>query len=122
MSLVYLFVDEKIRSGLVTAKIQVDIPHLWVVYVVVAVPHESNGMNSTTATATYLLEEKITSNFVKYINNNLASPPDWLNGKPREMAVFLCFIQCVQYYLTEGMVYLSNFQGELLSYIRVTFG
>ncbi|KAF8417178.1 hypothetical protein L210DRAFT_926160 [Boletus edulis BED1] len=114
MSLVYVFVDEMLAtetSIAAAAEMQVDIPRLRVVHAAVAVPHDSNGMNSTTP-ATYLLEERIHGDFVKYINNNSAAPLDRLNGKSREIAIFLCFTQHVQYFLTKGMVYLSDFQGS----------
>ncbi|KIK31948.1 hypothetical protein CY34DRAFT_102475, partial [Suillus luteus UH-Slu-Lm8-n1] len=74
--------------------------------------------------AIYLVEEKIHGRFVKYINNNSAVPADSLQGREVVIGLFLCFVQHVQYQLTNSMVYLSDFQGagDLLTDCQVITG
>ena len=65
--------------------------------------------------ATYLIEELIPSalgDFVKYVHNVDPTPqlPSFA-GPAYEIAEFLCFVQHVQYWKTDAMVYISDFQG-----------
>lgn len=69
-----------------------------------------------TATAhrvAYLLEELIPSDvpFIKYIHNADAVPLQDPDEEGYDTAVFLCFIQHIQFVLTHGQAYISDFQG-----------
>jgi hypothetical protein len=74
-----------------------------------------NGPSSTTNRAVYLLEEVlpgVTSDFVKYVHNASAAsvlPPD---DPDYHIVEFLMFIQHVQYAITGGVAYVSDFQGS----------
>jgi hypothetical protein len=64
---------------------------------------------------TYLVEEVIPEtlgHFTKYVHNVDATPqlPSF-GGPAYEIAEFLCFVQHLQYWKTEAMVYISDFQG-----------
>ncbi|KAF8149134.1 hypothetical protein B0H34DRAFT_667849 [Crassisporium funariophilum] len=63
--------------------------------------------------ATYLLEELIPVDlpFIKYIHNADATPLQDEHEPGYDLGVFLCFVQHVQFIITHGQVYLSNFQG-----------
>ena len=65
--------------------------------------------------ATYLIEELIPpelGDFTKYVHNADATPllPSFA-GPAYEIAEFLCFVQHLQYWKTDAMVYISDFQG-----------
>ena len=65
--------------------------------------------------ATYLIEEVIPSalgDFIKYVHNVDPTPqlPSFA-GPAYEIAEFLCFVQHLQYWKTDAMVYISDFQG-----------
>ena len=65
--------------------------------------------------ATYLIEEVIPSalgHFTKYVHNMDATPqlPSF-GGPAYEIAEFLCFVQHLQYWKTDALVYISDFQG-----------
>lgn len=77
---------------------------------------EPGGAKATSYRAIYLLEERLpgaSSNFVKYINNSNAIPILESDDPDYETAVYLTFIQHVQYQITHGLAYVSDFQGEL---------
>ena len=65
--------------------------------------------------ATYIIEEPITSalgEFTKYVHNVDATPQLPSFDEPAyEIAEFLCFVQHLQYWKTDAMVYISDFQG-----------
>jgi len=71
--------------------------------------------------AVYLLEEllglKDKSAFDKYIHNANATPLQEVDEPGYETAVFLCFIQHIQFVKTHYQAYVSDFQGtgELLT-------
>ncbi|PPR08009.1 hypothetical protein CVT24_003760, partial [Panaeolus cyanescens] len=69
--------------------------------------------SSSSNQAAYLLEEVISDDvpFIKYIHNGKAVPVPKENEEDYEVAVFLCFIQHVQYVATHGQVFISDFQG-----------
>lgn len=74
--------------------------------------------------ATYLLEEMLpesTRDFTKYINNSEAVPLAETWDQPEyDRGVFLTFVQHVQYQITHGHAFVSDFQGEypiLLYYV-----
>jgi hypothetical protein len=110
MSLVYIFVDEMLQTQTVKQTVANEVPRLRLVYAAVAIPEDV----SDRAGAAYLLEERIEGKFIKYINNNSAAPAHHLRGKEEKIGLFLCFAQHVQYQLTNEVVYLSDFQGNLL--------
>ena len=70
--------------------------------------------SSTSHCAAYLLEELLpTSNlFIKYIHNADAIPLQEYDEPGYDTAIFLCFIQHVQFILTHGQAYVSDFQGR----------
>ncbi|EGN91593.1 hypothetical protein SERLA73DRAFT_157503 [Serpula lacrymans var. lacrymans S7.3] len=83
-----------------------EIPCLCMVQFAIVVP-----IKPSLKSAVYLLEKKIGGKFVKYINNNSAAPWAWLNNDKLLIAKFLCFAQYVQYNLSHGLIFLSDFQG-----------
>jgi hypothetical protein len=112
----YMFVDEMLKTGKVSQDVVDLIPHLCVVRAALAIPNDPDS----SLDAIYLVEEKIQGRFVKYINNNSAVPADSLQGREVVIGLFLCFIQHVQYQLTNSMVYLSDFQGDFISCFAAT--
>ncbi|KAJ7796283.1 hypothetical protein B0H14DRAFT_3494993 [Mycena olivaceomarginata] len=64
---------------------------------------------------TYLVEEFINESsegFVKFVHNGDANPLLDLDDPLYEIAEFLCFTQHVQYFKTDGTVFLSDLQGS----------
>ncbi|KAI0686322.1 hypothetical protein BC835DRAFT_1288283 [Cytidiella melzeri] len=86
------------------------VPRLRFVYCGLSVPVDGGG-------AVYLLEEAIDAPFTKYVLNNSLSPMPGLKPAQLRIATFLCFAQHAQYLLSEGKIFLSDFQGggELLT-------
>ncbi|KAH7922899.1 hypothetical protein BV22DRAFT_1016383, partial [Leucogyrophana mollusca] len=117
MDFTYAFVDHGLeKADCVPPFI---IPRLRFVYAAIAVP-QSTFAHGSTARAGYLIEEYIGSEegpeeFVKYVHNGkavpLLDPPDPLYY----LAEFLCFTQHVQFHKTGHQLYLSDYQGTLLS-------
>lgn len=68
-----------------------------------------------TKTKTFLVEEFIFTDdsqpFTKYIHNAVAEPDKDLEEAESEIAQFLCFVQHMQWDLTKGLIYTSDFQG-----------
>ncbi|KZT59694.1 hypothetical protein CALCODRAFT_430650 [Calocera cornea HHB12733] len=67
---------------------------------------------------TYLVEERIgtaegSSPFFKYIHNSSPTPGTFL-GVEGDIALFLSFSQHAQYERTNGLVYVSDYQGSYL--------
>ncbi|KAJ3544115.1 hypothetical protein NM688_g5777 [Phlebia brevispora] len=65
-----------------------------------------------------LLEEKIQGHFLKYVKNTKATPcEDLVTAEDLKIAEYLCFTQHAQYILTNGTMYVSDYQGcgELLT-------
>ncbi|EGO29825.1 hypothetical protein SERLADRAFT_433783 [Serpula lacrymans var. lacrymans S7.9] len=83
------------------------IPRLHVVRCGLALPRSSSDPN----TATFIIEERIFGKFVKYINNNCATPRHGLLEEEHLIATFLCCVQHIQYMVSLGLVFLSDFQG-----------
>ncbi|EGO27334.1 hypothetical protein SERLADRAFT_460554 [Serpula lacrymans var. lacrymans S7.9] len=105
MNLAYDAVDEFIsQSG---GHCTIHIPQLCVVHAGLAVPQDARHGRS----AVYLLEEIIEGKFIKYVNNNSATPRNGLGRAEHDIALFLCFAQHLQYWLSRGLVFLSDFQG-----------
>ncbi|EGO20062.1 hypothetical protein SERLADRAFT_374115 [Serpula lacrymans var. lacrymans S7.9] len=107
MALVYSFVDNKLTQRPLVSPSPV-IPQLRVVHAALAIPQDTRESRN----AVYLLEEKISGHFVKYINNNCATPRDHLAPPKLEIAMFLCFAQHTQYHFSQGLVFVSDFQGS----------
>ncbi|GJE88518.1 hypothetical protein PsYK624_046010 [Phanerochaete sordida] len=63
----------------------------------------------------YLLEEyidpKVEGRFVKYVHNSQQEPALVLNDDETQRAEFLCFTQHVQWMLSSGTFFLSDYQG-----------
>ncbi|KAG2049521.1 hypothetical protein BDR06DRAFT_893687, partial [Suillus hirtellus] len=121
MSLVYIFIDEIIETKIVKAAVADQVPHLQLVYAVVAIP---DNTSDHAGVVTYLLEERIVGKFIKYINNNSTVPAYHLQGFEEKIGLFLCFAQHIQHRLTNEVVYLSDFQGfgNLLTDCQVMTG
>lgn len=78
-------------------------------------PLDAVGTSSSSHRAAYLLEELIPDfDFIKYIHNGNAAPLLEPEEEGYDIAVFLCFIQHVQYVITEEQAFLSDFQGRSL--------
>ncbi|EGO18513.1 hypothetical protein SERLADRAFT_449396 [Serpula lacrymans var. lacrymans S7.9] len=107
LALVYNFVDDKLIRRPLDCPPPA-IPRLRVVHAALAIPQDSRELRN----AVYLLEEKINGNFVKYINNNSAAPRHKLAPPELEIATFLCFAQHTQYHFSQGLVFISDFQGS----------
>lgn len=72
------------------------------------------GQTPTSSRAAYLLEEVLPGkmmDFVKYLHNANASSELPPNDPDYQLAEFLMFIQHVQYGITGGVAYVSDFQG-----------
>ncbi|KAG1810913.1 uncharacterized protein BJ212DRAFT_1278682 [Suillus subaureus] len=108
LSMAYTFVDEMLKMGNVSQDIEVELPCLRLVCAALAIPDDPNNDLG----ANYLVKEQISRKFVKYINNNSTIPAHSLEGREAVIGLFLCFMQHVQYHLTNNMVYLSDFQGS----------
>ncbi|KAG1804961.1 uncharacterized protein HD556DRAFT_1261766 [Suillus plorans] len=100
VGMAYTFVDEMLKTGKVSQDVVDLIPRLRVVRAVLAIPDGLDG----SLDAIYLVEEKIHGRFIKYINNNSTVAADSLHGREVVIGLFLCFVQHVQYQLTNSMV------------------
>ncbi|EGN95133.1 hypothetical protein SERLA73DRAFT_125463 [Serpula lacrymans var. lacrymans S7.3] len=108
MTLVYNFIDDKlIRRPLVYSP--PIIPRLRIVHAALAIPQDTRESRNTV----YLLEERISGQFVKCISNNCATPCHSLAPAKLEITTFLCFAQHAQYHFSQGLVFVSDFQGML---------
>lgn len=77
-------------------------------------PLDNTGPSPTTNRAAYLLEEILPgkkSDFVKYLHNASATSELSADDPDYQHAEFLMFIQHVQYAITGGVAYVSDFQG-----------
>ncbi|EGO20291.1 hypothetical protein SERLADRAFT_373705 [Serpula lacrymans var. lacrymans S7.9] len=108
MTLVYNFIDDKLICRPLVYSPPI-IPRLCIVHTALAIPQDTRESHN----AVYLLEERISGQFVKYINNNCATPRHSLAPAKLEIATFLCFAQHAQYHFSQGLVFVSDFQGML---------
>jgi Alpha-kinase family len=74
---------------------------------------------------TYLIEDVIDTagegEFIKYINNNSAKPLVFHDNEERTgIAAFLAFAQHVQYYKTQQLAFVSDFQGRDEHFLSTT--
>ena len=73
--------------------------------------------------AAFLLEEYIESDaetggwFIKYLNNNSAKPRTFTNEDRMIRAQFLSFAQHVQFWKTDGLVFILDLQGMLIPFV-----
>ncbi|KAI0080983.1 hypothetical protein K474DRAFT_1588706 [Panus rudis PR-1116 ss-1] len=72
--------------------LEIHIPRLRFVHIGVAIPENPAG-------PAYLLEERISGDFVKYIVNSCAKPVQGLTPEQTEIALFLAFSQHARNYL-----------------------
>ncbi|KAG1796571.1 uncharacterized protein BJ212DRAFT_1290330, partial [Suillus subaureus] len=102
----YTFVNEMLKTRNVSQDIEVRLPCLRPAHAALVVPDDSNN---NLGAANYLVEERISVKFVKYINKISAVPACSLEGGETVIIMLLCFVQHVQCRLTGSMVYLSDF-------------
>ncbi|KAG2343300.1 hypothetical protein BDR05DRAFT_884866, partial [Suillus weaverae] len=107
MGITYIFIDEMLEMGKVPKDIEDLVQCLRLVYAALTIPVDTKNSN---VGANYLVEEKISGKFLRYINNNSAVPVCGLHAKEVNIVLFLCFVQHIQYHLSNHMVYLSDFQ------------
>ncbi|KAJ6475575.1 hypothetical protein C8R45DRAFT_826983 [Mycena sanguinolenta] len=95
-----------------------EIPQLRFVQAGVAVCHDqvtgTNISNTSSIKRTYLVEEFIeggSDTFVKFVHNGDANPLLDAGDELYYIAEFLCFTQHLQYFKTNGTVFLSDPQG-----------
>jgi hypothetical protein len=84
-------------------------------------PLDMSGPTPSTNRAVYLLEERLPgekANFVKYLHNASATAEIPSDDPNYHIAEFLMFIQHVQYAITHGVAYVSDFQG-MASFVSV---
>ncbi|KAJ7741176.1 hypothetical protein DFH07DRAFT_751224 [Mycena maculata] len=91
------------------------IPKLRFVDAGVAVSHDqasrNNVANTSSLRRTYLVEELINTDsedFVKFVHNGNAVPLLAPEDPLYDIAQFLCFTQCIQYFKTDGAVFLLD--------------
>ncbi|KAJ7572568.1 MHCK/EF2 kinase [Mycena floridula] len=85
------------------------LPELTFVDAGIAIIHDpdTNAIQSSA-----IVEEDIDGEFVKYIGNGSAVPLEDLSAEDAKKALFLSFLQHVQYQKTGGLVYVSDYQGH----------
>ncbi|KAF7345624.1 Alpha-type protein kinase domain-containing protein [Mycena venus] len=95
----------------------VTIPYLRFVHAGVAVSHDqvmgTNISNASSIRRTYLVEEFIeeaSDGFVKFVHNGDANPLLDHDDPLYDIAEFLCFTQHLQYFKTDGSVFVSDLQ------------
>jgi hypothetical protein len=112
MSCVYDFINE---SEADIGFPPFDIPRMQYVQCGLAIskPEDPGPSHATTA---YLIEEYIETSgknwFVKYLNNSSAKPRQFDDPKKTLRSVFLSFAQHVQFWKTDGLAFVSDFQGK----------
>ncbi|KAJ7926367.1 hypothetical protein B0H13DRAFT_1599685 [Mycena leptocephala] len=101
------------------------IPKLRFVHAGVAVSHDqasgTNISNTSSIWRTYLVEEFIEDGldgFTKFVHNGSANPLVDHDDPQFEIAEFLCFVQHMQYFKTDGTVFVSDFQGMCVCSLR----
>ena len=120
MTFVYDFIKE---SNTDIGFLPFDVPHMQYVQCGLAISKpEDNHPSHSVATRThsaYLIEEYIETEktsgknwFIKYVNNSSAKPRLFKDPKKNLRAEFLSFAQHVQFWKTEGLAFVSDFQGK----------
>ncbi len=65
---------------------------------------------------TALVERLLLSeDFVKYVSNGVPRPTEIISTSLYDTAQFLCFLQHVQYFLSAGKCFVSDYQGKFSS-------
>ena len=107
MGLVYDHIDNYTKLH---GPVPLTVPNMHFVKSVLAVAEDTHD--------TVLLEEVIDDAmdgaFVKYIGNGSAQPYNFLEEDAIDRAKFLSFAQHLQYMKTDGLAFVSDFQGTLL--------
>ncbi|KAJ7599463.1 hypothetical protein C8J56DRAFT_719911, partial [Mycena floridula] len=61
----------------------------------------------------FLLEERISKTFYKYMGNGTAALPEYFVSKEvRKTAEFLAFTQHIQYFKTNGLAFVCDYQSR----------
>ena len=125
LKVAYDFVSDFMHSHLSGAPPPFEILQFRFVAAGMAIAQKSidNGPSPSTNRAAYLLEEVLPgekSDFVKYLHNASASSDLSPDDPDYPAALFLMFIQHVQYAITGGIAYVSDFQGTVTS-VRVFY-
>jgi len=96
-----------------------DVPHMQFVQCGLAISKPDGHRASHTTHTAYLIEEYIDTDktsgknwFVKYLNNSSAKPRQFEDPRQTLRAEFLSFAQHVQFWKTEGLAFVSDFQGK----------
>ena len=79
-------------------------------------PLDNTGPSPTTNCAAYLLEEMLPgekADFVKFLHNASAASELSPDEPDYHLAEFLMYTQHVQYAITGGLAYVSDFQGNV---------
>ncbi|KAI6002441.1 hypothetical protein F5J12DRAFT_723048, partial [Pisolithus orientalis] len=112
LQMTYQFVDHAVKDTKVPPPFEIPCLHFVDVGLLFAYLDPSSIVN-----VTYLVEELIPTSsddeFVKYIHNGDAAPCFFLDTKAEEITDFLAFTQHMQYIMTGGQVYISDYQGKL---------
>ena len=125
LKVAYDFVSDFMHSHLSGAPPPFEILQFRFVAAGMAIAQKSidNGPSPSTNRAAYLLEEVLPgekSDFIKYMHNASASSDLSPDDPDYPAALFLMFIQHVQYAITGGIAYVSDFQGTVTS-VRVFY-
>jgi hypothetical protein len=63
-----------------------------------------------------VIDEAVDGKFVKYIGNSSAVPNEFEHDELADRAAFLAFCQHVQYWKTQEMAFIGDFQGNVMVY------
>lgn len=113
----YQFIDAVLEQLDITDIQPPTIPRLQFVETALALGHQS-GSTSISTLPVFMVEEKINGSWQKYLHNGSARIPSHLSEKDTILAEFLAFTQHVQYLRTNGLAFISDYQG-VSSHIRV---
>ncbi|KIO04835.1 hypothetical protein M404DRAFT_142121, partial [Pisolithus tinctorius Marx 270] len=112
LQMTYQFVDRAVEDTKVPPPFEIPRLHFVDAGLLFAYSDPSSIVN-----VAYLVEKLIhmssDDEFVKYIHNGDAAPCFLLDTKAEEIVDFLAFTQHVQYIMTGGQVYISDYQGKL---------
>ena len=118
MMCVYDFMKEsEVQMGSPTF----DVPHMQYVQcgLTISRPEGHCDPGHAGSHTAYLIEEYIDTDkmsgknwFIKYLNNSSARPRQFEDPRQTLHAEFLSFVQHVQFWKTEGLAFVSDFQGK----------
>ncbi|KAI6098337.1 hypothetical protein EDD16DRAFT_1663647 [Pisolithus croceorrhizus] len=119
LKMTYEFIDHAIRHATDLSMLDwiTDIPRLRFVEAGLALVYASTSKGASTSSTgsvsgAYLLEEKIDAKFTKFIHNVQYSSCLKPDNEGFHIAQFLVFTQHVQYIKTDGLAYISDYQGS----------